>query len=68
MLSIVYEPDHHPDESFRSAVTNGVRAHHWDYGPMPMITGLSDAEVTAIIGYIRAAQEREGFEPYPPAP
>lgn len=65
-LSIVYEPNHHPDESFRSAVRNGVGAHHWDFGPMPPVPGLDDDEVDAIIEYIRAIQQREGFEPYPP--
>jgi mono/diheme cytochrome c family protein len=65
-LSIVYEPNHHPDESFRAAIRDGVTPHHWDFGPMPAVSGLDDDEVNAIIAYIREVQEREGFEPYPP--
>jgi mono/diheme cytochrome c family protein len=65
-LSIVYEPTHHPDESFRAAIRNGVSPHHWDFGPMPAVSGLDDDEITAIIAYIREVQQREGFEPYPP--
>jgi mono/diheme cytochrome c family protein len=65
-LSIVYEPNHHPDESFREAIRNGVSPHHWDFGPMPAVSGLDDDEITAIIAYIREVQQREGFEPYPP--
>ena len=65
-LSIVYEPSHHPDEAYRDAIRNGVEPHHWDFGPMPAVSGLDDDEITAIIAYIRKVQEREGFEPYPP--
>jgi mono/diheme cytochrome c family protein len=65
-LSIVYEPNHHPDVSFRTAIRNGVTPHHWDFGPMPAVSGLDDDEITAIIAYVREVQQREGFEPYPP--
>ena len=65
-LSIVYEPNHHPDEAFRAAIRDGVSPHHWDFGPMPAVSGLDDDEITAIIAYIREVQQREGFEPYPP--
>ncbi len=65
-LSIVYEPNHHPDEAFRAAIRDGVSPHHWDFGPMPAVSGLDDDQITAIIAYIREVQQREGFEPYPP--
>lgn len=65
-LSIVYEPSHHPDESFRSAIRNGIGAHHWAFGPMPPVPDLDDSEIDAIITYVRTIQQREGFEPYPP--
>ncbi|MBT8242061.1 MAG: cytochrome c [Acidimicrobiia bacterium] len=64
-LSIVYEPDHHSDATFLLAVRNGVRSHHWDYGPMLPIDGLSDEDVTAIVAYVRSVQSEQGFEPYP---
>lgn len=66
LLSIVYEPAHHPDESIRSAIANGVSPHHWDFGPMPIIGGLSAAEVDAVIAHVRSVQVAQGFEPYPP--
>lgn len=64
-LSIVYEPNHHSDAVFLLAVRNGVRAHHWDFGPMPPVEGLSDEEVSAIVAYVRDVQAEHGFEPYP---
>jgi mono/diheme cytochrome c family protein len=63
-LSIVYEPAHHDDDSFRRAIAKGSRAHHWNFGDMPAVSGLSDDEVDAIIAFIRSVQEREGFDPY----
>lgn len=61
-LSRVYEPNHHGDEAFRSAIANGAVQHHWPFGDMPPVEGLSSSEVDAIIAYIRDVQEREGFE------
>jgi len=61
-FSILYEPNHHGDESFRSAIQNGAVQHHWNFGDMPPIDGLDDNEIDAIIAYIRAEQDREGFE------
>lgn len=65
-LSEVYEPGHHPDESFRAAIARGAPAHHWDFGDMPPVEGLDDDEIEAVIAYVREQQEAEGFEPYPP--
>ncbi len=63
-LSIVYEPNHHSDDSFRSAIAQGARAHHWNFGDMPAMAGLDDDEVDAVIAFIRSEQQRQGFEPY----
>ncbi len=64
-LSIVYEPDHHGDAVFALAVRNGVRAHHWNFGPMLPVDGLSELDIDAIVAFVRSEQVREGFEPYP---
>lgn len=61
-LSIVYEPNHHGDDAFRSAIVNGARQHHWNFGDMAAVPGLDDAEIDALIAYIRDEQERRGFE------
>jgi mono/diheme cytochrome c family protein len=61
-LSIVYEPNHHGDDAFRSAIVNGAQQHHWNFGDMAAITGLDDDQIDAIIGYVRSEQQRQGFE------
>lgn len=61
-LSIVYEPNHHGDDSYRSAIANGAPQHHWGFGNMPAIEGLTAEQVEDVIAYIRSEQERNGFE------
>jgi len=61
-LSILYEPNHHSDESFRSAITNGAVEHHWQFGDMAPIEGLDDDDIDAIIAYVRSQQVSQGFE------
>jgi mono/diheme cytochrome c family protein len=65
-LSEVYEPNHHADGAFLFAVHAGSRAHHWSFGDMPPIEGLSTEDVEAIVAFVREQQRIEGFEPYPP--
>lgn len=57
----IYEPSHHGDASFYSAVANGVRAHHWRFGAMPRIEGISEDDVTKIIAYVRELQRANGI-------
>lgn len=57
----VYEPAHHGDEAFYRAAANGVRAHHWRFGDMPPVEGISRNEVSDIIAYIREQQRQQGI-------
>ncbi len=61
-LSVVYEPNHHSDDSFRNAIANGASQHHWGFGDMDPVDGLSSADVEAVIAFVRAEQERLGFD------
>jgi len=61
LVHVVYEPGHHSDEAFRRAVAEGSPQHHWDYGDMPAVPGLSDAEVEDIIAYVRELQREAGI-------
>ena len=61
-LSIVYEPNHHSDDAYRSAIRNGARQHHWNFGNMPAVEGITDEEIELVIQFIREQQEILGFE------
>ena len=61
-LSIIYEPNHHGDYAYRVAIREGTREHHWWFGDMPPVEGISDLEIEKVISFIRAEQQRLGFE------
>ncbi len=56
LLDEIYKPSHHADLSFYYAVKSGVRQHHWKFGDMPKIDGLSPERVSDIISYVRHKQ------------
>ncbi len=57
----IYEPSHHADGAFMLAVRNGVRQHHWQFGSMPPVAGVSPAETASIIHYVRTLQRANGI-------
>ncbi|MBE0412706.1 cytochrome c [Yoonia sp.] len=57
----IYEPSHHGDESFQRAVAQGVRGHHWPFGDMAPVAGLSRADVAMIVAYVRELQRANGI-------
>ncbi|WP_094023269.1 c-type cytochrome [Maliponia aquimaris] len=57
----IYEPSHHADMAFHLAAERGVRAHHWTFGDMPPQPGLTRADVTAIVAYVRTLQRANGI-------
>lgn len=58
----VYAPGHHGDAAFVLAVERGVRPHHWRFGPMPRVPGLSWEEAEEITAYVRWLQRQVGIE------
>jgi len=61
LVDEIYRPGHHADITFLLAVNSGVRPHHWGFGPMPAIPGLSDTDVADIVAYVRDLQEQAGI-------
>lgn len=57
----IYEPSHHADAAFLLAAQNGVRAHHWKFGNMPPVEGVTRADVMSITTYIRELQRANGI-------
>lgn len=58
----IYEPSHHADITFLLAVRQGVNPHHWDFGPMPPIAGVSEQDVADIVVHVRELQRAAGIE------
>ncbi|NQV56390.1 MAG: cytochrome c [Rhodospirillales bacterium] len=56
-----YHPGHHADGSFFIAVTRGVRQHHWKFGNMEPLPGVSRPMITSIVKYVRYMQKQAGI-------
>ena len=61
LLHKYYEPDHHSDLSFYMAVSKGVRQHHWQFGNMPPVSGVSPEQAGHIVAYVREEQRKVGI-------
>ncbi len=57
----IYEPNHHADAAFYLAVQRGVRQHHWKFGNMAPLPGVTKEEVGLILGYVRSLQKKAGI-------
>lgn len=57
----IYEPGHHDDGAFFRAVHQGVRQHHWRFGNMPPVPGVTDEQIRQIVAYVRRLQEKAGI-------
>ncbi len=62
LIHKIYEPGHHSDMAFVLAARNGVRAHHWRFGNMPPVPGLTDADLAGIIRFVREVQVANGIQ------
>lgn len=58
----IYEPNHHSDMAFVAAAQNGVRSHHWDFGNMPPVEGVTPGDVKMVVAYVRELQRANGIE------
>jgi len=61
LIHKIYRPDHHADQSFHWAVKDGTKQHHWHFGNMPPIVGVSPEQVGHIVAYVRQEQRRAGI-------
>ena len=65
LVHAIYHPGHHSDGAFFLAAKIGVRQHHWRYGDMPPQPGLSEAQLAAVVRYIRELQVTNTIEARP---
>ncbi len=61
LIHRIYEPSHHADLAFYIAVARGVQAHHWNFGNMAPVPGLTGEDTAHIIAWVRAKQQAAGI-------
>lgn len=57
LIHAFYKPSHHGDGSFYRAGLKGVKAHHWNFGDMPPVSGMNESKMKSIVPYIRFYQQ-----------
>lgn len=54
-----YKPSHHGDKSFYRAALKGVKQHHWNFGDMPPVVGMTPGKMDRIVPYLRFYQRQK---------
>lgn len=62
LLIDLYGPAQLTDQAIVDAIRDGVPPQRFSFGPMPMIAGLDDDEVAAIVAHVRALQAAAGID------
>lgn len=62
LIHPLYRPGHHDDAAFLRAVRFGVISHHWTFGDMPPVEGLTGEQAAAIVAWVRERQRAAGVE------
>lgn len=61
LLHGFYKPSHHNDRTFYRAALKGVFQHHWNFGPMPKIEGITVKDMDKIVPFLRWLQQEKGL-------
>lgn len=62
LMHQIYRPAHHSDMSFQMAVAKGSQQHHWNFGNMPPVAGVTAQNTADIIAYVRQEQRKVGIQ------
>jgi len=60
-IHMIYRPGHHGDFAFQRAVRGGTQAHHWRFGNMAPVEGVTDKQIEWIVKYVRELQRANGI-------
>ena len=60
-INRIYLPGHHGDGAFYIASKKGAREHHWRFGDMKPVKGVTDKHLSGITEYVRAVQKANGL-------
>ena len=58
LIHSLYKPSHHGDQSFYRAALQGVGQHHWEFGDMPPVPGMTRRRMGKLVPYVRYYQQQ----------
>ena len=59
LLHPFYKPSHHGDKAFYRAALQGARQHHWEFGDMLPVEGMTTKKMDKLVPYIRYYQQQK---------
>lgn len=59
LLHPFYKPSHHGDQAFYRAALQGARQHHWEFGDMPPVEGMTAGKMDKVVPYLRYYQQQK---------
>ena len=59
LLHPFYKPSHHGDKAFYRAALQGVKQHHWEFGDMPPVEGMTPKKMDSLVPYVRYYQQQK---------
>lgn len=59
LLHPYYKPSHHGDQSFYRAALQGVQQHHWEFGNMVPVEGMTAKKMDSLLPYVRYYQKQK---------
>jgi cytochrome c2 len=54
-----YKPSHHGDKAFYRAALQGTKQHHWNFGDMAPVEGMTSRKMDRLLPYIRYFQQQK---------
>lgn len=54
-----YKPSHHGDQAFYRAALQGTRQHHWNFGDMKPVEGMTPKKMDSLVPYVRYYQQQK---------
>lgn len=59
MLHPFYKPSHHGDKAFYRAALQGTKQHHWEFGDMAPVDGMTRKKMDSVVPYVRYYQQQK---------
>ena len=56
LVHAFYKPSHHGDKAFYRAALNGTKQHHWNFGDMKPVEGMTRKKMDSLVPYVRYYQ------------
>ena len=56
LLHPFYKPSHHGDKAFYRAALQGAQQHHWEFGNMSPVEGMTTKKMDSLVPYVRYYQ------------